>query len=220
MIYPSHCADCGGIVKPLAKTGRTSEYKKIHAVPLPDDLEIPTCAKCEEEFIDADLAVRLDAILEYRMRMLRYYAGIGSRETPHDILKIIGSLAFKLSNSGLILRSGHAKGADRSFEYNAGLLKQIFRPEDATPEAIELAMQFHPAPHRCDDYAKKLHGRNAQIILGKDLDLPVEVVYCWTSNGRDKGGTGLGMRIAASRGIPIRNLYYPEVIKEIEEILR
>ncbi len=151
--------------------------------------------------------------------MPKYYAGIGSRETPVHIQNVMTKLATKLANDGYILRSGGAKGADKAFENGSGIKKEILRPKDATPEAIELAMQFHPAPHNCDDYARKLHGRNVQIILGRTFDTPVEVVYCWTKNGKDIGGTGLGIRVAESKGILIRNLYNPDVLKEIEGML-
>jgi predicted Rossmann fold nucleotide-binding protein DprA/Smf involved in DNA uptake len=46
--------------------------------------------------------------------MTKYYAGIGSRETPKDICDIMTQLAIKLANNGWVLRSGGAKGADRS----------------------------------------------------------------------------------------------------------
>lgn len=65
---------------------------------------------------------------------MRYYAGIGSRKSPQDILKFMVKIAKSLSDS-YILRSGGAVGADKAFEYGAKD-KEIFRPEGATKEAI------------------------------------------------------------------------------------
>ena len=41
-----------------------------------------------------------------------YYAGIGSRETPTEILNIFENIGFYLAKNNFILRSGHAGGAD------------------------------------------------------------------------------------------------------------
>jgi len=134
-----------------------------------------------------------------------YYAGIGSRKTPEDTLEFMTRLARILSRQGYILRSGGAEGADTAFA-NGAEKKEIFRPKDATPEAIKIAMDIHPAPQHCNDYVRKLHGRNVQIILGKDLDKPVEFVLCWTPGGKTIGGTGLGIRLADREGITIYNI--------------
>lgn len=44
--------------------------------------------------------------------MEKYYAGIGSRSTPKDILKLFESLGRYLATCNFILRSGGADGAD------------------------------------------------------------------------------------------------------------
>ena len=125
-------------------------------------------------------------------------------------------VAIVLNAKGYMLRSGGAaEGADAAFESGAGDAKQIFRPKDATPEAIEVASRFHPAWDKCNDYVRKLHGRNAQIILGRDLDSPVEFVICWTPGGKIIGGTGLGIRIAEHYKITVKNLYKSEILEEI-----
>ena len=51
--------------------------------------------------------------------MTKFYTGIGSRQTPKDILNLIEDVAFKLASKGYILRSGAAKGADTAFEDGA-----------------------------------------------------------------------------------------------------
>lgn len=133
------------------------------------------------------------------------YAGIGSRETPENILQMMTEAAILLGNKGYLLRSGGAVGADRAFEAGA-LEKEIYTAADCTKTALELASRFHPAWDRCSVYAKQLHGRNALIILGKDLVSPVDFVVCWTPRGKLVGGTGQALRIANDRGIRVFNL--------------
>ena len=146
--------------------------------------------------------------------MLMYYAGIGSRRTPGDILATMKRLASRLSSLTYILRSGGAKGADTAFEEGA-TEKAIFRASHATEDAMELASTLHPAWHLCDSYARQLHGRNCMIILGEKLDTPVEFVVCWQDPLVERGGTRLGMRLAESRGISVYNLAVPGHYKQL-----
>lgn len=134
---------------------------------------------------------------------MKYYAGIGSRDTPDHVLGMMTRLAKRLND--YTLRSGGAKGADSAFEEGASK-KEIFTADDATDDAIELSSKYHPNWSACSKYAKKLHGRNAMIILGENLDSPVEFVICWTKNGKGDGGTGQALRIAKDYGIKIYDL--------------
>jgi hypothetical protein len=134
------------------------------------------------------------------------YAGIGSRETPPDILSKMTSIAVYLSAKGYLLRSGGAVGADTAFEQGAQPA-QIFRPEHATEEALKLAKKYHPAWGRCNQYARKLHARNGMILLGSRLNSPVDFVVCWTPDGKASGGTGQALRIAKALDIQIINLF-------------
>ena len=52
--------------------------------------------------------------------MPRFYAGIGARATPPEILNLMTRAAFALTKRGYVLRSGHAIGADSAFERGAG----------------------------------------------------------------------------------------------------
>jgi predicted Rossmann fold nucleotide-binding protein DprA/Smf involved in DNA uptake len=45
-----------------------------------------------------------------------YFGGIGSRETPENVLKIMTQLGYSLAKKDFILRSGGANGADLAFE--------------------------------------------------------------------------------------------------------
>lgn len=151
------------------------------------------------------------------MSKLRY-AGIGSRETPGDILTMMTEFAFDFANDA-ILCSGGCKGADKAFEFGVAQAMEFHAwPElqdfaeiywpwknygegesdwgwiaptriDSIPEAYDLAEQFHPAWHACKRGARSLHARNAHIIMGDDLKSPVDFVLCWTPDG-SLDGTG------------------------------
>ena len=76
----------------------------------------------------------------------------------------------------------------------------------AVAACIEIAAPLHPAWERCSPAVRKLHARNAAVLLGETLDRPVDAVVAWTAGGRAEGGTGMGIRIAEARGIPVLNL--------------
>jgi len=149
--------------------------------------------------------------------MAEYYAGIGSRETPVNTLKLMTEIAKCLYNQGYCLRSGGARGADQAFEAGAGEVAEIFFHDGATPEACDMAASIHPAWHRCGRVARLLHGRNCMIILGRDLKTPVEFVVCWLHPEATRGGTLLGVNLAKKNGIPVYNL---ALISDYEQLLR
>lgn len=165
--------------------------------------------------------------------MSRYYAGIGSRETPLDIQLIMTIIAKELSKSEFILRSGGAPGADSAFEAGADAdnpdgvksNKEIFLPWSGfnnkvsnfsrpTKEAFKIASNHHKAWLRLSLGAQKLMARNTHQIMGYDLKTYSEFVVCWTADGceshetrvRDTGGTGQAIAIASTLDIPIFNL--------------
>lgn len=153
-----------------------------------------------------------------------YYAGIGSRKTPEDILSVMEDVADKLQNKGFILRSGGAEGADKAFEKGGTPNVQIFIPWNGysgrtiiykiPPKAFELAKQYHPAWNYLKDPVKAIMARNVMQVLGPNLDMPSEFVICWTPDGcythqrrtKETGGTGLAISIASVNGIPVFNL--------------
>lgn len=150
------------------------------------------------------------------------YAGIGARATPTDVLSDMTVIAAWLARTGWHLSSGGADGADTAFAGGAPAGRRtIWLPwrgynEHRGPDCrvlsaaamaacIEIAAPLHPAWERCSPAVRKLHARNA-AVLGLTLHRPVDAVVCWTVGGRDEGGTGMGIRIAESRGIPVLNL--------------
>lgn len=162
--------------------------------------------------------------------MPRYYAGIGSRETPQPICDLMAQVAEKLEGKGWILRSGGAAGADSAFE--AGVSNpermEIYLPSsyfngrsssregyidasklDSFPKALKTVDLFHPAPGRLSDFPRKLMARNAMQVLGGSLEDPSQFVAAWTVGGKVAGGTGQALRIARHHNILVINLGDP-----------
>lgn len=148
-----------------------------------------------------------------------HYAGIGSRATPIATLVIMTRLAENLEQSGFILRSGAAKGADTAFEQGVTEEdhKEIYLPWKGynrsqssryhiNQTALELAERFHPNWNACSDTVRKFHARNCYQVLGQTLDEPARFILCWTSDGKASGGTGQALRIADYYSIPIFNM--------------
>jgi hypothetical protein len=150
------------------------------------------------------------------------YAGIGSRSTPDDLLRLVTLAARRLTSLGWTLRSGHAPGADQAFERGAAIDAEVFLPwpryEHVVPcsaayiqpaaaaAAYELAGELHPAWPRLSRGVRALHARNCHQILGPDLRSPVAFVLCWTPGGERVGGTATALRLADRHGVPVLNL--------------
>jgi len=157
------------------------------------------------------------------------YAGIGSRDTPLDVQKQMTNLAIALSNDNWILRSGGAEGADTAFEIGA-MHKEIYLPWNGfnekyadgksyiliaeTEAAREFVYDYHPSGLYLKPGPFKLMVRNTYQVLGADLNMPADVVVCWTVDGKASGGTGQAMRIAKDYAIPIVNLYHQNQLDE------
>lgn len=148
---------------------------------------------------------------------IKSYAGIGSRNLPKDIEEIFVILGEYFGNSGVILRSGGAKGADQAFEKGCDISngnKEIYLPwyrfENSNsnlivsnPKAFEIAEKYHPYWQNLKQGGKKLQARNSHQILGLDLKSPCDFIMCYTKNGKGSGGTGQALRIGRDYNIPI-----------------
>ena len=151
------------------------------------------------------------------------YAGIGSRETPASVLADMTVIAGWLARTGWHLASGGAAGADTAFASGAPVGRRTLflpwpgyngcrgpdcrvLPPSRLSACMAIAAGLHPAWHRCSSGARKMHARNAAILLSASLDRPVHAVVAFTAGGRVEGGTGMGIRIARTRGIPVLNL--------------
>lgn len=130
------------------------------------------------------------------------YAGIGSRKADDQQLALATKAAKYLNEKGYTLRSGGAEGMDTAFA--AGAIEPIIlRPHHASEEAMAIAERLHPAWHFCTKkYVRQLLARNVQIILGKDLDDPVDFVLFWCPDPTS-GGTSMGLKVAKENNIPI-----------------
>jgi hypothetical protein len=167
------------------------------------------------------------------------YAGIGSRQTPPQILNLMTHLASKLESMGYVLRSGGAQGADSAFERGVKSSKEIYLPSksfnsriagqpgiidaSALPnwqQAIATVNQFHPAPGKLSEFARSLMARNAMQVLGKSMNEPAKMVVAWTPGGQIVGGTGQALRMAQAYQIPVRNLGNPETLQKVQQFLQ
>lgn len=173
----------------------------------------------------------------------RAYAGVGSRETPEEILTLMRAVAARLAAAGWLLRSGAAPGADAAFEAGAGPDSEIYLPwvgfQDSPSElaiermavlaqAEEIAAAHHPAWDRLSRPVRLLMARNACQVLGPDLVSPSAFVLCWAPRPRHDGqgricdvagGTGLAVRLAYARGIPVFHLGLPAHRRRVEAFL-
>lgn len=172
---------------------------------------------------------------------LRYYAGIGSRETPSHMLSLFESLASALGRAGYTLRSGGADGADTAFETGARAVqaaRDIYLPwsgfndndsplHGVTSAALDLAKTVHPRWDALGQGPRKLHARNCFQVLGRNLDTPSDFVVCWTPDGceteaartRQTGGTATGIILALRHGVPVFNLRNSSSARRLNEFL-
>ena len=176
------------------------------------------------------------------MKQTLLYAGIGSRETPAEVLALMRRLARRLAQLGFVLRSGAADGADAAFEAGCDQVqgpKEIWLPWKGFnghadtgcgyPSAAHEAMaaQVHPAWARLSQGPRKLHSRNVGQCLGADLATPVAFVLAWTQDGceseatrtRATGGTGMAIAIASRQGIPVINLKNPNAMERLKQLV-
>lgn len=161
------------------------------------------------------------------------YAGIGSRETPSNILIVMRKMALLMALDGLTLSTGAAQGADQAFAEGAAMVhgqinlhlpwgsyeldwlrtinakRFVLRDDDL--DAYRTVDHFHPAPHKLTRGARALHARNYNII--KDASF----VMCWTPDGRPVGGTAQAIRIALHAHKQIINLGRAEDLEKITD---
>lgn len=135
----------------------------------------------------------------------KFYTGIGSRETPDDILDMMRRLGATLGRLGWTLRSGGAKGADTAFEEGARAVqgaRRIYLPKEGfgplprkgdtmsvVPEtafgrslwdmACEIAEPLHPVYARLDVDTRRKLTRNVFQVLGDSLRQPSTMVVCY-----------------------------------------
>lgn len=172
--------------------------------------------------------------------MTVYYTGVGSRETPVEVLARMTKIARHLTVLGYVLRSGGAIGADSAFERGAGSSAHVYlawpnykrehpaRKVGACELALQMASTTHPAWGRLSEGARLLHARNCYQVLGDDLKTPSSFLVCWTPDGcvdeagrsRETGGTATAIVLAARNGIPVFNLQVKGAIGALKTFLK
>jgi len=163
-----------------------------------------------------------------------FYTGIGSRSTPSDILDLMTSVASRLAESGMILRSGGADGADTAFEEGVedNEKKVIYLPwpgfnnrADAGNVTTysdchaDLAKANHSAWGFLGRGARALHTRNVAQVLGHDCQTPSSFVICWTADGALVGGTATAIKIAYRNSIPVYNMFHEKARNAFSEFI-
>jgi hypothetical protein len=165
------------------------------------------------------------------------YTGIGSRETPKDVIDKMVSMGRYMASHGHTLRSGGANGADTAFEsgcINKQGPMEIYLPYpwfnrnesllfNISVESRKLASKFHPNWPNLGDTGRFFMARNAYQVLGLDLKTPTDFIVCWTPGGKVTGGTGQALRMAAHYRIPVFNfgsMSVDEMDKAITSIIQ
>jgi hypothetical protein len=156
------------------------------------------------------------------------YAGIGSRQTPPEVLKQMTEVAKELESKGYTLNTGvtfggNKEGADKAFDDGA-TKKNLFSPENQGARAKEqtIAKEIHPNPNALTAGALKLMARNTNQVFGDDLNTPVDFVLFYakeTKSIRPEGGTGQAVQMARLKGIPTINLANPNWRAELDKAL-
>lgn len=161
----------------------------------------------------------------------KIYTGVGSRDVPEDIYKLLQALGRKLATQGYALRSGGAVGCDTAFYEGckeAGGMSTIFTPWegfnnlygeniiclDDIPQNLIYraeweARQVHPMFDKLTQGAKKLHTRNVFQVLGVGLGKPSDFLVCYApvQGNSVRGGTRTAVELAKVYNIPVYNVF-------------
>ncbi len=168
-----------------------------------------------------------------------YYTGIGSRETPDEVLQMMIKIGAMCAKKSFILRSGGADGADKAFEQGCDKFngeKEIYLPWKGfngsqsslydLPKshlAEEMAFKYHPNLYASKPPVVKLMTRNSYQVMGGDLKTKSSFVVCYcavSENGKLIGGTSQALRIAKDKNIPIFNLYFKDQLELFKQFVQ
>lgn len=173
--------------------------------------------------------------------MKKFYAGIGARKTPKEILEFQTRIATQLEKDGWLLSSGGAEGTDQAFEdglstiepnriiipwsgfnnkyWKGGYIDYSRAGYEIKQQCEALASTVHPFWDGLTQGVRTLQSRNMMQILGPELDTPVKFVLYWApedKHGVAKGGTRSAVVLAQRLGIPTFNMLRADVIERLE----
>lgn len=154
--------------------------------------------------------------INFLFPVTNFWTGVGSRERPKEIARLIVVIPRTISLYGKTLRTGDASGCDSDFTKGCMSGKgkiQVFSAADCTPAAQAISASILGERHwsNCKPSSRLLLGRNSMQVLGKNLDSPTSFVICYTKDGESVGGTKVAIELAKSRKIPVYNLWHKEV---------
>lgn len=168
--------------------------------------------------------------------MSLFYTGVGSREAPKEVLKLMTKYASILEGWGYTLRTGDAKGSDKAFSDGVKSTKNkiILKSSDAQQWSFDYVCKCmpndRPAPNEpggyweWKPYVRGLLARNMMQVLGDYGNNPSKFLVCWTPaedyNTSLVGGTGYAIRCAMLNDIPVYNLVYEDQREAFEDLLR
>ncbi|MFZ4217025.1 hypothetical protein ACEV6Q_04065 [Enterobacter ludwigii] len=160
---------------------------------------------------------------------MKYYTGVGSRDTPSDVLELMMKVARKLAMQGWVLRSGGAGGADTAFLRGAidagGVYENYVAWKGFSKEFTEILPDYEKSlnvlssvenlnpriySRSLKDSVLRLHSRNVNQVLGMNLSTPSKFVILYApEDGINKvtGGTNTAYQVAKQFDIPVFNLY-------------
>ena len=172
--------------------------------------------------------------------MTKFFTGVGSRETPKEILDLMREYSKVMALLGWPFRSGGADGADAAFydgwcdaseeaEIPCGEIYlpwdgfNDFMPSDPCcilvtdkriiQKAQEILQTVHPAYNKLTRGPLALHTRNVYQVLGADLKTPSKGLIAYAKldkHGEPTGGTRTAIKIAEKYGVKVRNLVKDE----------
>ena len=174
-------------------------------------------------------------------------ACFGSRETPLDVRHLMIWTARAIVQGGGVVRSGHAVGADQSFEHGAWVCGtgplvredrlRVFLPwrgynsDVWTPEQATFALEDldYPTRSSCRLVAMEHHPYWANMRQGARnlhtrnvlIALGAQAGVCYLGDGPLGGGSGQCYRMLRSWGVPVFDLRDEKTRKEVsDELIR
>ena len=131
------CIRCGAKeVKPRKGSGRTTSYRTMPCMPIPDDLLIPACGRCQSEYLDEETSAALGPQLQEV-----YLACLRTR-----IRIAIDILSRHVSQRKLERMMGMSQGYFSRLRAGSG---------NPSPELVShLALLCHDPPNRLQELAR------------------------------------------------------------------